>query len=1094
MVVRTGSRMAVCALGMGFVTFFSNRQALALPEPPQTEFGNRIDLKLTEDKEQSCGAMTTHGEEWMGTRPNCGQVLSTNCSLTYWPLECPKSCPFIAPNHAFSCLFQCTSRESCAESNPGRPYADERLGTCMPCQIEGCKVCSSLDKCEVCHDYFSVSADRKICTFWMDSGHGWEKTITGIKYALLGLVLFGLFWGCCVASNPHKEVNEYAIVRARRHRHLAKTLKWTMSDKKSVVEFPSIFFPVHKKNIVGVGLALFYNNIVFTILVSIVFYMVTKMIFDSSGAKNALSNFDCSVDDLYSNGYVPGSGAPAIVISRLHFCKDLGSLTKTIQHFAETNYAGMGMLYMIFFAMLVIYVKRQKRQAAEFNTANATMADYAIRISGLPKDVTDEAQIKDWIEAELRKACPGTFERPREVTDGGRVEGDIIKPREDSPIEVYGVSLCYDYIDRWADIDNAIALMTMRFEVETAIEVNKLVDAQGGVAKKRTSEQKRQLDARYTGGEEAMAKERQKQFTMVEEMFEGSAEKMMKTNGEAFVVFKYHDDVSTLWKKLDDTKDTPLKNITWPGASKPIEYHWVYCEPPSVNWQYLGEPVKKRKVIKGVAWIVFLICVMLAVVVYPYYKYVLKPYVVLGSAASGPKTMIMGIIIGNLNTFIGIQTWMTSSNCGFHRRESMDTMVLLANVFFTFVNIGFSLVVIYRQGMSMIPGTDWAHGLVNFDDLETLGVENTIAKHIFEMMMPGLFFISNLMILIMAGIWPWIFNNFLAKVIFVWKALPECLLKILRVVLPWAPEELTVYPHWRAERALEPMEIQIGDNANLIVIPTVCASLFLIMSPYTFQLFKCMAAWGVFYYFFLRYMHFRFCKKCYYTSNIVDNFVNYLWGIPLSVVAVAWVQWGYRAKIFSTFLGIPSDLAKVFSLGVVFVISMMVWCITYHWGVRPWKDDLREPEDETLTFLEVKENLFYTWFNCNPVFVLKCQYYWTKMNGDPDDAKRKGHPIACGEDIKQVRFFSIGKEYLFLKPERQHMAFPIHRFNGKPGHWSEFETYLEMFIITYEWFRDRVLQKVKVKQTQGESMLLLLEDELSPLSAKKDVARTVGSP
>merc|ERR1712176_772394 len=155
-------------------------------------------------------------------------------------------------------------------------------------------------------------------------------------------------------------------------------------------------------------------------------------------------------------------------------------------------------------------------------------------------------------------------------------------------------------------------------------------------------------------------------------------------------------------------------------------------------------------------------------------------------------------------------------------------------------------------------------------------------------MMPGLFFIGNIMMLIMAGVWPFIFNNFLIKVIYVWAALPKPLLKVLRAVLPWSPDDLEQYPYWRAERALEPMEVQIGDYANLIVIPSMCCVMLFITSPHTQDMFWYMMLWGAFYYAFLRYLHLRFCKKCYYTTNKVENFAQILWGLPLSTVAAAW--------------------------------------------------------------------------------------------------------------------------------------------------------------------------------------------------------------
>jgi len=53
---------------------------------------------------------------------------------------------------------------------------------------------------------------------------------------------------------------------------------------------------------------------------------------------------------------------------------------------------------------------------------------------------------------------------------------------------------------------------------------------------------------------------------------------------------------------------------------------------------------------------------------------------------------------------------------------------------------------------------------------------------------------------------------------------------------------------------------------------------------------------------------------------------------------------------------------------------------------------------------------------------------------------RGGHPLASGEDPRQVRFYQTGKEYLFVRPEKQSLV--------QKGLIDalEFETYLEYII------------------------------------------------
>jgi len=53
---------------------------------------------------------------------------------------------------------------------------------------------------------------------------------------------------------------------------------------------------------------------------------------------------------------------------------------------------------------------------------------------------------------------------------------------------------------------------------------------------------------------------------------------------------------------------------------------------------------------------------------------------------------------------------------------------------------------------------------------------------------------------------------------------------------------------------------------------------------------------------------------------------------------------------------------------------------------------------------------------------------------------RGGHPLACGEDDRQVRFFQVGKEYLFVRPQRQSLV------ERDLVSILEFETYIELVL------------------------------------------------
>jgi len=1083
--------------------FGALQTAWAIPPPPSSNQSSLFRLKpLKGEKQEDCGAtlVEMETEKYVGTHPaSCHVSYSTNCSVTYSPIECPKECPFFSPNYAFSCLFSCTDKANCSAYNPTRPYADKNLKVCMPCEIAGCKSCSSPSHCNACHDHFILQDNGTACVFDQDASGVWDKIAMVVKIVVVGIVLLGIVWGLCGPGNPNHEVNNFAICRARRHRHLVKTLLWELNNKRVACEFPSLAFNVHSKNFAGLGLALFYNNIVFCTFIAMCYWWTTDGAFNASGVEQALGNFDADPIELYQNGFMASKGAPAVVVSRLYVCSGQAKIKDSISDFSKSNFESLCVLWVVFFVALFFFTKSQKAAAAKFNQKNSTMSDFSIRITGLPKDEVDESKVRKWIEEKLRETFPEKLQRPPRVEDMGKHQGDIIQARENDYIEVFGVSLCYDYFEHWGEVDTAISCMTMRLEVEAAEEANAKIEERQSAAHlipvHKTSASRRNMTAQHIGGHDAVKSARSEACALMRKFFDGPPEQRMKTNGEAFVVFMYSDDVTHIWKELSsfkpDQASHPLNNLQYPGSIEKIQFHFVWSEPPSVNWQFLGNSVEAKTVLKAVSWIFFLLMVLIVVPIFCYYKFILKPYAHLGAAATGSKTAVMGMILGLLNTIVNIQTYATSYNVGFHRREHMDMMVLICTVGFTLLNIGFSFLIVFAQAYGkVLDAVPW-HVFSNIDGLELLGVENEIGQNIFMMMYPGFFFVGSSMTIVMAGMWPWIFNTFLAKVVYVWAALPRPLLKALRPIVPWAPDDIEIYPVWRAERGLEPMEIQIGDSANLIIVPTVCSVLLFVLSRFTHTLFKYMFIWGIFYYFFLRYLHFRFCKKCYYTTNQVDNIVNYLYGMPLGMLASACIQWGFRSNMIRFPHGLEHwDRLKIAICALAGLSSWALWAAIYHKVVQPWADtsQIGAEEEFKLTVLECKENTTYSWFNCNPVFVLKCAFYWHDEQGKCKHPLRNGHPLASGEDPEQVRFFAIGKEYLFLRPERQYLAFPLHRHDGLPGDMLEFETYYELIL-------DKVFSKLALSGTEkpkttlseneSEERALLMIGPETPLSEAK---------
>jgi len=128
---------------------------------------------------------------------------------------------------------------------------------------------------------------------------------------------------------------------------------------------------------------------------------------------------------------------------------------------------------------------------------------------------------------------------------------------------------------------------------------------------------------------------------------------------------------------------------------------------------------------------------------------------------------------------------------------------------------------------------------------------------------------------------------------------------------------------------------------------------------------------------------------------------------------------------------------KLGVLMAVFASSLFLWLASYQWLVRPFEHKIAVEANQGITVDEVSLRKIYSWYNCNPVFALKCAYFYEEKHLD--------HPTtipvkAVVEGAKRgpvCHYFQIGKQYLFFKKEHQNLI------RKAPDNSLEFETWLE---------------------------------------------------
>jgi len=733
---------------------------------------------------------------------------------------------------------------------------------------------------------------------------------------------------------------------------------------------------------------------------------------------------------------------PALVVSRLKQCgqHDAGEDNEELMNMADRTFFMVMALYVVLFMLSLWFGKFQKKQTLEFDSQHPTMSDYAMRVEGLPTDETDEAKIRLKLEEMFRKELPEEMPRPPQHVYGqSRKDKDTTVPRPDTQIEVFAVSLAYNYTEKRSTVDDAIWKLIEVQEVELFQEAKTHELNKEWLEMTYEDQELRMSDTSFVNP----ADDATKNITTTEAhklikdkvsgFFEEGPDKM-KTIGEAYIVFKYVADK----EKIADHVEKNPNAFRWTDGDKelPLSFHPVFGEPTSVTWWSAGLSKGQitQNMFRALGIITFLILLLELCINLPYYWFVQRPYREAGAIATGLVTNVYGIIVGNVNGLIFWGIYMIGEGIGFHRKDSLYRFVCVTSVIF--VTILTSATIFLMAKLVTEKYNHTSAGAMFFVSIKYLGIEIAFSETIFNML-PGLMF-GGAVGKFLNPQFMYMWFQLLMKILYVWRCLPDAVLNVLKAFLPYKPETLEHYPFRNAEKGVDPWEIPFfSDYADWVVLPSVCFLNLMFMSTFVWRAFRLLTIWAVFIYFYFRYMHLRYHRINFYSTNRLNNIGMYTWGLALSSLAVQIPLWGFRAGY------LPQDWLtweKMQLLILAFIVSFGLWTVSYHFLIQPWvRQDVKE-ENNNWTVQEVKMKFVYSWLNTNPVFVLKCRYFFQDIDGK--DTGRRGekehrHPIACGEDEDEVRFFEVGKEYLFIRPERQHLLKRSLKDFMEPEYWID---------------------------------------------------------
>ena len=503
----------------------------------------------------------------------CRRMVLTNCTKADdIALLCPSNCPFLEESAYSSwdgfgnrvpCGTACVPPQDCGAYRPDLPFPNPETLKCESCPSDGCEECNYVEingstslKCTQCKEGFHLEKNG-LCTYLLD------KLLLN-TYLVLGAIL-GCLLIIAVALSITCNKNSEALTRGLEHRerclpHDVET-KAAIPDRNAppgseIYYARAPLYPlnvnVHSRNIVGVGLALYYNHLVFVGAVAFIGWSLLRF---SEGL------FGMQQWDTLQCGYGGNEESEAAVVG-----------------YARRRALIALFLWLAILPASIIFARWQASAARTYDRVHTRMEDYCFGLSGLPADATNPVELQRWIEEKF-----------------GR------------PIE--GVSICYDIRGRTncLGFNNGELKKFISKKLDEHLQQREetFTAALGVPGSRRRTVQHSgsKLPALLEGEETEMSFEPTTTQAWLSEM---------RCSGEAFVVMKQEADVESFFSSWDQPRGlqrtgsffsfhdgSPVPNLSptqnWNKSRRDrsfkgseLEIREVTSEPTSIIWEHMG--------------------------------------------------------------------------------------------------------------------------------------------------------------------------------------------------------------------------------------------------------------------------------------------------------------------------------------------------------------------------------------------------------------------------------------------------------------------------------------------------------------------------
>lgn len=615
----------------------------------------------------------------------------------------------------------------------------------------------------------------------------------------------------------------------------------------------------------------------------------------------------------------------------------------------------VGLLYVGSCVAGFFHVLQQKARFTVADEREATMADFAVLVHGLPKKAdpegTMEREVQEFVEAKLGSSCP-----------------------------VVGVSICWDFRDRQEAVRRHTTQLLQAWDGEGVKQSGSVTDAaqlssceaflEGALCGLAGGDDG---DDDEEGDEETVGRQLRLMPPSSREECRAAAQGLLqdlRCSGSAFVVFRTRTErEKALWllggknaeppEEEEDEEDgeaaEPRKSPRFPGAKHRLEVKRVKGEARSILFENFGMSTATKGVrrVTGVLVVLAVIPVWAVMFYGPYAAFLMSETKISGLAMSlggGLQATLLGFLITAGNQVVYFVILTLTARCGFHERTLQDRFYLVLYTIAVFLNTVLDLWTVlmlargYQLDTVFVEQQDRPAIMLRAEKEPTM--QESLSLQLFSYLFPGTLLLPFLLEPLVQSVVPYLLGSWVVR----------------------------SRPDVRVEQAEEIMscpEFDMGHYGDVLINISLCVLMLFVSSENLCPTFLYLVVSLLWIYSWDTWRLLRSTKEAVFPEDKIEVVAQYLLMLPLALLAACWV---YRANGHGLLPG-GWDYIWHWVLGATLLHCVLHVLVLRYLAPCVYEDD--DPRlDADLPFEKAASGIPCTWFSANPVHCLRSNCIW----------------------------------------------------------------------------------------------------------------------